>query len=262
MPANVVKTPAGERAWKKAKGIVRSQYPDLSEDGDRFWATVMTVYQSICKSPKYACEPKEDTRVEGMARDVLGASIVAFVRKAGGEAREQDILRALRPAKRKAIKHAIDGLVRRKVLADAWDEYEGDTVLRLARGESVDEGVGDTKGITLTTIKSKSGPTYKIGISAKFGRVMVVGETLPVHIGIDRVDGRLAMDILPPGKVHRVNSSKPVTSSMMRKLEKSVLARLVSLDENAQDAASEPRVDESMGELLGRLEGLTGEPTP
>lgn len=66
MPANLVKGPDGEEAWKKAMSIVRDQYPDLDPDGgdsDRFYALVTTVYRSVCKSDKYSCTDSSEESV-------------------------------------------------------------------------------------------------------------------------------------------------------------------------------------------------------
>jgi replication-associated recombination protein RarA len=47
MPANVVKTPADEKAWEKAKAAVRKQYPGIQEGDDRFYALTMTIFKSM-----------------------------------------------------------------------------------------------------------------------------------------------------------------------------------------------------------------------
>ena len=51
----------GEKAWRKAKGIVVDQYGKGLEksDPDRFYSLVTTVYKNICKSDKYDCGIKE-----------------------------------------------------------------------------------------------------------------------------------------------------------------------------------------------------------
>ncbi len=55
MPA-FVKGPDGEKAWKKAKGIVEKEYGDIEKsDPDKFFALVTTVYKSVCKSPDFNC---------------------------------------------------------------------------------------------------------------------------------------------------------------------------------------------------------------
>ena len=50
MPVGVVKTKRDEAAWKRAKGIVHKQYPNLSEDNDSFWKIVQTIYQNMTKA--------------------------------------------------------------------------------------------------------------------------------------------------------------------------------------------------------------------
>ena len=47
MPSNVVKTEAQEKAWKRAKRIVKKQYPHIKEGTVRFYKLVMTVYKSL-----------------------------------------------------------------------------------------------------------------------------------------------------------------------------------------------------------------------
>jgi uncharacterized protein (DUF2384 family) len=34
-------------AWNRAKRQVRAEYPDISEDSERFWKLVQTLYQSM-----------------------------------------------------------------------------------------------------------------------------------------------------------------------------------------------------------------------
>ncbi|KKW13344.1 MAG: hypothetical protein UY48_C0002G0035 [Candidatus Gottesmanbacteria bacterium GW2011_GWB1_49_7] len=46
MPA-FIKTAKDEAAWAEAKAAVRKQYPDLSEDDDRFWRLVNAIYQKM-----------------------------------------------------------------------------------------------------------------------------------------------------------------------------------------------------------------------
>lgn len=56
MPASWVKN---EAMWKRAKEIVKEQYPEFSETGsekDRFFALVTTLYKKLCASPKHDCE--------------------------------------------------------------------------------------------------------------------------------------------------------------------------------------------------------------
>ena len=47
----------GEKAWKKAKGIVAKEYGAGIEksDPDKFYSLVTTVYKNVCKSPDYDC---------------------------------------------------------------------------------------------------------------------------------------------------------------------------------------------------------------
>jgi|GEM_PF-3695728 len=57
MPANFVRTPDGEKAWKKAKGIVAKEYGAGLEksDPDKFYSLVTTIYKNVCKSPDFDC---------------------------------------------------------------------------------------------------------------------------------------------------------------------------------------------------------------
>jgi hypothetical protein len=65
MPASFVKTSDGEKAWKKAKGIVQKEYGAGLEKSnpDRFYSLVTTVYKSVCKSPDYKCGIGEDVSI-------------------------------------------------------------------------------------------------------------------------------------------------------------------------------------------------------
>ena len=54
MPSSSVKGPDGEKAWERAKEIVKMSYPKAK--GDKFWALVQTIYKDVCKSDKYNCE--------------------------------------------------------------------------------------------------------------------------------------------------------------------------------------------------------------
>jgi hypothetical protein len=47
MPANVVHNKEDEAAWERAKEATRKQYPDLSEDNDRFYKITMHIYQNM-----------------------------------------------------------------------------------------------------------------------------------------------------------------------------------------------------------------------
>jgi len=60
----------GEKAWKKAKWIVSSEYgADVEKyDSDKFYALVTTVYKDICKSAGWDCgiaKKVEDVSVSG-----------------------------------------------------------------------------------------------------------------------------------------------------------------------------------------------------
>ena len=47
MPSNVVKTKEQEEAWRRAKRIVKKQYPHIKEGTARFYKLVMTVYKNL-----------------------------------------------------------------------------------------------------------------------------------------------------------------------------------------------------------------------
>jgi hypothetical protein len=47
MPSNLVKTKSDEAAWERAKRATHKQYPDLSEDSDRFWKLCTTIFNSM-----------------------------------------------------------------------------------------------------------------------------------------------------------------------------------------------------------------------
>jgi hypothetical protein len=38
-----------EEKWERAKAAVRRQYPELSEDGERFWRLVQSIYQKMTR---------------------------------------------------------------------------------------------------------------------------------------------------------------------------------------------------------------------
>lgn len=71
MPASSVKGPEGEKAWKRAKEIVRMSYPDAKEDSDKFWALVQTIYKDVCKSDKYNCESLQKNSSSPKMSEVL-----------------------------------------------------------------------------------------------------------------------------------------------------------------------------------------------
>ena len=48
MPA-FVKTKKDEEVWARAKARVKEQYPDISEESDRFWALTTSIYKSMNK---------------------------------------------------------------------------------------------------------------------------------------------------------------------------------------------------------------------
>lgn len=49
--------PDGERAWKKAKGIVANEYGRGLEKSapEKFYSLVATIYKNVCKSSDYDC---------------------------------------------------------------------------------------------------------------------------------------------------------------------------------------------------------------
>lgn len=47
-----IKTEQDEKIWARAKARVRKQYPDISEDSDKFWALTTTIYKSMNKGNK------------------------------------------------------------------------------------------------------------------------------------------------------------------------------------------------------------------
>jgi hypothetical protein len=52
MPTNVVKSKEDEKLWNRAKAAARKQYPYISEDSDRFYKIVMTIFQNMKKGSK------------------------------------------------------------------------------------------------------------------------------------------------------------------------------------------------------------------
>ncbi len=50
MPVNVVKTPADETHWNKAKEIVKKEYPDISEGSKKFYKLVMGIFKKMSKT--------------------------------------------------------------------------------------------------------------------------------------------------------------------------------------------------------------------
>ena len=47
MPAGSVRTHEDEQAWDRAKTATRKQYPNLTEENDRFWRIVQSIYQNM-----------------------------------------------------------------------------------------------------------------------------------------------------------------------------------------------------------------------
>ena len=47
MPTNVVKTPAQEAAWNKAKAQVKKEYPNIPEGSSKFYALVMHIFENM-----------------------------------------------------------------------------------------------------------------------------------------------------------------------------------------------------------------------
>ena len=47
MPTNVVHNKRDEKLWNRAKAAARKQYPYISEDSDRFYKIVMTIYKNM-----------------------------------------------------------------------------------------------------------------------------------------------------------------------------------------------------------------------
>jgi hypothetical protein len=47
MPSNLVHTATDEAAWNDAKQATKKQYPDLTEDQDRFWKITNHIYQNM-----------------------------------------------------------------------------------------------------------------------------------------------------------------------------------------------------------------------
>lgn len=60
MPVGVIKGPGSEAAWADAVKAAEEQYPGLkSENKDRFYAIVMTIYKNMCKNK--GCTPKAES---------------------------------------------------------------------------------------------------------------------------------------------------------------------------------------------------------
>ena len=59
-----VKGKDGERAWSKAKSIIKNQYSKIDKDSDRFYRLVTTVYKSVCKSKDFDCGKFESINEE------------------------------------------------------------------------------------------------------------------------------------------------------------------------------------------------------
>lgn len=49
MPKGLVEGERDERLWKRAKALVRKQYPEVAEDSDRFWRLVNGIYGKMRK---------------------------------------------------------------------------------------------------------------------------------------------------------------------------------------------------------------------
>lgn len=113
MPANVVKTPADEAKWKRAKEIVRKQYGGIESKGK--WPVVMHVFKNMQKSAeeKVAFTPSP-AKFRPVAR--LWSRLKAFGRAASGksvakwEAKAKASKQALIAAKRNLAKLKSQGL--------------------------------------------------------------------------------------------------------------------------------------------------------
>lgn len=67
MPASSIQGKDSEKYWREARRAADEQYPGLEKkDKERYFATVMTIYKSMCKNK--ACSPKmESEKVESLS---------------------------------------------------------------------------------------------------------------------------------------------------------------------------------------------------
>ncbi len=93
MPASWVKN---EAMWKRAKGIVKENYPELKgaesgsgESKERFFALVTTLYKKLCASPKHKCEDFSDvaTRIDAHLAVLEARRDAPDYRRASGKSR-------------------------------------------------------------------------------------------------------------------------------------------------------------------------------
>ena len=75
MPSNVVKTPAEEEAWEKAKEIVRKQYPNVKEGTPKFYRLVMGIFQRIT-GKRRGGHPKTEKERQETHRALFGNTSV------------------------------------------------------------------------------------------------------------------------------------------------------------------------------------------
>lgn len=76
-------------------------------------------------------------------------------------------------------------------------------------------------------MKSKHGPTYKIKIAGRIGRIEVRGETTPVYFGIDEINHSLAQKIT---RVFRADGSgRAVPFATRHKVIDAVFCKLTKL---------------------------------
>lgn len=63
MPVSSIKGTESEKRWQDAKKVVDKEYPELKDkDSERYYATVMTIYKSMCKNN--SCSPKAESLVQ------------------------------------------------------------------------------------------------------------------------------------------------------------------------------------------------------
>lgn len=95
----------------------------------------------------------------------------------------------------------------------------------------VEEAAPDVR---VEVIRSTQNPnTVKLGISGRVGRIGVVGESLPIHLGLDDLSKPGFMSsILPQGRVRREGGGRDLPYSTLRKVHEAAERVLRGLGES------------------------------
>lgn len=138
MPSSFVKGPDGEKAWEKAKALVREQYPDLDPEddatSDKFYALATTIYKSVCKSPKYDCGSSERSESE-----VDWKSMASLLRPVSEEQMGKEVKASALSIGEMVV---VATLLGRTVTSGTVLKVESDTVHVMLKSSGVDQTQG------------------------------------------------------------------------------------------------------------------------